>query len=95
MPIIFRIFTMMPMMVLRSSKYVFQESKINAGIRMYQNCVDGYKNNVYVKNCGRKTQDVQRDEGHSSGKEYIHKMGAATCQPIHTFCRMMYGVKSP
>ncbi|MNT54016.1 hypothetical protein D3C72_1911460 [compost metagenome] len=62
---------------------------------MYKHCMNGYKNNVYIKNGRRKAQNIQGNESHGSCKKYIYKMGTATCQPIHTFCRMVYGVKPP
>ena len=85
----------MPVVVLRGSEQVFQKAKINTGIRMDQHCVDGYKNNVYIKNSRWKAKYIQWDKGHRPGEKYIHKMGAATGKPIHILCRMVDRVETP
>ncbi|MNY61932.1 hypothetical protein D3C86_1986800 [compost metagenome] len=86
---------MVPVVILRSRKDVFQWSEIHPGVGMDQYSMYGNKNDVNIENCCRKSENIQRNKGHGPGEKYVHKMGTATCQPVHAFCRVVDGVETP
>lgn len=49
MSVIFGVFTMVPVMVLRCGKYVLDESKVDSGVGMDKYGVNSYENNINVK----------------------------------------------
>ena len=95
MPIIFRVFTMVPVMVLWGCKNVFYKTEIDPGICVNEHRMDGDENNVNVKNCGGKAKNIERNKCHCPGKKYVDEMGPATRQPIHIVGRMMNGMETP
>ena len=76
MPVIFRIFTMVPMMVLWRCKNILDETEVNPGIGMNQYGVNGDKNDVNIEYRGRKSEYIQWDERHGPCKKYINKVRA-------------------
>lgn len=68
------ILAVVPVVVLRRGKNIFQETEVDTCVGMNKHGMNGHENNVRIESDLREAENVQRNKGHGTGDKDVHKM---------------------
>src|SRR5690348_8620187 len=86
---------MVPVVKARGDENFFEKLQPPAEVCMHERGIDVDQEDVGMHRGIGESENIHRDDGEAAEGEDFKKMHARSCHPVHAFCRVVHGVKSP